>query len=107
ETDVMSVEQLLRGPQRGVIDTQWRAAVAADITGRSQAGGAIAPRLIKRQAHEGLVRGDENPSALLSVLVVEGDRGLRHRRGGSPSRRKSQWAAVCWSSITLPSGSRP
>jgi hypothetical protein len=93
EHDVVLVQQFLRAPQRGVVDPQRRAAIARDVTGGLQSGGAVASRLVERQAHQGLVRRDEDASARLQVLVVERGHGACHRR--RPRAASGEPAAGC------------
>src|SRR5579859_6959897 len=71
EANVVCLEQLAGGPQGRVVDTQRRATVTGNITCGLQARGAIAARLLERQAHQGLVGGEEDSSAALRVFVIE------------------------------------
>ena len=79
EADVLRSQERRRLVQCGVEPAQRRTAVARHITGRVQAGGAVALVLQHRQARQRLHAGHVDPPAVEAVFVVELDVGQWHR----------------------------
>ncbi len=71
--DVIGLQMLFGGPQRLVVGAQRGAPVAADETGRVQAGLGIALALQHGQAHQRLHPAHEGTSMLQVVLVIQRD----------------------------------
>ena len=69
----IGLQMLFGGPQRLVVGAQRGAPVAADETGRVQAGLGIALALQHGQAHEGLHAAHEGAAVIQAVLVVQRD----------------------------------
>ena len=87
DDDVVLVEEAPRGGELLVEAAERRAAIAGDVARGVVAGREVAPALQHRQAHQRLDAGQEDPAALLGVLVVEADLG-EHRL--APPHRRAQ-----------------
>ena len=91
DDDVVLVEEAPRGSQLLVEAAERRAAIAGDVARGVASRSEVARPLQHRQAHQRLDAGQEDPAALLGVLVVEahvGEHRLRtsHRRAQSRPR---------------------
>ena len=64
-------EQLLGAPKLHVDAAERRAAIARDEAGGVEPGGAVAPGLFERDAHQRLRAGQEHPAAPFEVAVFE------------------------------------
>ena len=81
EHDVLRRQMFFGRPQRLVVATERRAAVATDEAGGVQPHGRIALALQHRQAHQGLRATHESAPAGQAVFVVEGDEFQRFADG--------------------------
>jgi hypothetical protein len=73
EADVVLFEEGPGAVQRGVQASQRRSAIAGNVAGGMQAGGAVDGMLQHRQAGQGLHAGEEDAAVFEPVLVFECD----------------------------------
>ena len=110
ETDLVLLEEGLRLPERQVVGTERRAAIAGDEAGRIQPRRLIALPLHHGQPHQGLDARDVDSAGLACVLVVEVVGGVERRgqlaHGGS-SRGSVGGCPGCSTPIITTAGAFP